>query len=99
VRVKRYIAETLQDAMIKVKMDMGKDAVILHTRKFKEGGFFGFFGKVMFEVTAAMEDAPPAAPAPIVRWGVCESAPVSLQQCQTTKKRKINLAFMKRFRK
>ncbi len=65
MRVKRYIAETLQDAMIKVKMDMGKDAVILHTRKFKEGGFFGFFGKVMFEVTAAVEDVPPAAPAPI----------------------------------
>lgn len=56
MRVKRYAAETLQDAMLKVKMDMGKDAVILHTRKFKEGGFFGFFGKVMFEVTAAIEE-------------------------------------------
>lgn len=56
MRVKRYVAETLQDAMLKVKMDMGKDAVILHTRKFKEGGFLGFFGKKMFEVTAAIED-------------------------------------------
>jgi len=56
VRVKRFVAENLQDAMIKVKMDMGKDAVILHTRKFKEGGFFGFFGKTKFEVTAAVED-------------------------------------------
>lgn len=57
MRVKRYVAETLQDAMLKVKIDMGKDAVILHTRKFKEGGFFGFFGKQMFEVTAAIEDS------------------------------------------
>lgn len=75
MRVKRYIGDTLQDAMIKVKMDMGKDAVILHTRKFKEGGFFGFFGRQKFEVTAAVEDPvqPPAkdpatasaAPAPI----------------------------------
>ncbi|MBU7008285.1 flagellar biosynthesis protein FlhF [Phosphitispora fastidiosa] len=65
MRVKRYVAETLQDAMLKVKMDMGKDAVILHTRKFKEGGFFGFFGKVRFEVTAAVEEARPAQnPAP-----------------------------------
>ena len=66
MRVKRYVAETLQDAMVKVKMDMGKDAIILHTRKFKEGGFFGFFGKRMFEVTAAVEDgviAPVAATA------------------------------------
>ena len=65
MRVKRYVAETLQDAMLKVKMDMGKDAVILHTRKFKEGGFFGFFGKVRFEVTAAVEEARPVqTPAP-----------------------------------
>lgn len=62
MRVKRYVAENLQEAMIKVKMDMGKDAVILHTKKFKEGGFFGFFGKVKFEVTAALEEIllPPA---------------------------------------
>ncbi|WP_418790222.1 flagellar biosynthesis protein FlhF [Phosphitispora sp. TUW77] len=63
MRVKRYVAETLQDAMLKVKMDMGKDAVILHTRKFKEGGFLGFFGKSKFEVTAAVEDVnPPQTP-------------------------------------
>lgn len=64
MRVKRYVAETLQDAMLKVKIDMGKDAVILHTRKFKEGGFFGFFGKQMFEVTAAIEDSPPVTAKP-----------------------------------
>jgi len=56
MRVKRFVAETLQDAMNKVKTDMGKEAVILHTRKFKEGGFFGFFGRQMFEVMAAIED-------------------------------------------
>lgn len=65
MRVKRFTAETQQDAMMKVKMDMGKDAVILHTRKFKEGGWlFGLFGKVMFEITAAIEDVPPP---PVVR--------------------------------
>lgn len=64
MRVKRFTAETQQDAMMKVKMDMGKDAVILHTRKFKEGGwFFGLFGKVMFEITAAIEDIPQPPPA------------------------------------
>lgn len=56
MRVKRYVASNLQEAMIKVKMDMGKDAVIIHTRKFKEGGFLGFFGRKMVEVTAAVED-------------------------------------------
>lgn len=60
MRVKRYTADNLQDAMLKVKMDMGKDAVILHTKKVKEGGwFFGLFGKTLFEVTAAIEDIIP----------------------------------------
>lgn len=58
MRVKRFVASNLQEAMVKVKVDMGKDAVILHTRKFKEGGFFGFFGKSMVEVTAAVENTP-----------------------------------------
>lgn len=56
MRVKRFVAPTVQEAMVKVKLDMGQDAVIIHTRKFKEGGFFGLFGKVMFEVTAAVEE-------------------------------------------
>ncbi|MHB8170460.1 MAG: flagellar biosynthesis protein FlhF [Thermincolia bacterium] len=63
MKVKRYIAPTMQDAMIQVKLEMGKDAVIIHTRKFKEGGFFGFFGKTMIEVTAAIEE-PQVAPKP-----------------------------------
>lgn len=56
MRVKRFVAETLQDAMNRVKTEMGPEAVILHTRKFKEGGFFGFFGRQMFEVMAALEE-------------------------------------------
>lgn len=63
MRVKRFTAATQQEAMMKVKMDMGKEAVILHTRKFKDGGWlFGLFSKVMFEITAAIEDAPTIPP-------------------------------------
>lgn len=81
MRVKRFTAESLQDAMAKVKMDMGKDAVILHTRKFKEGGwFFGLFGKLMFEVTAAIEDVPPVAAAQIPTPGAQAAAPAVVRQ-------------------
>ncbi len=55
---------------MKIKMDLGPDAVILHSRTFKRGGIFGFFGKEQVEVLAAI-DTPerpftlrPAAPAP-----------------------------------
>lgn len=54
----------MQDAMAQVKGDLGRDAVILHTRRFRKGGFLGFFGREMVEVMAALDTPPPPAPAP-----------------------------------
>lgn len=45
----------MQDAVAQVKGDLGRDAVILHTRRFKKGGILGFFAKEMVEVMAAIE--------------------------------------------
>jgi len=44
MRVKRFVGDTVADAMAKIKKDLGADAVILQTRQIKEGGFFGLFG-------------------------------------------------------
>src|SRR6056297_3264847 len=35
---------------------MGSDAIILDTRKYKKGGFLGFFKSQQVEVIAALED-------------------------------------------
>ncbi len=56
MRVKRYIADTIPEAIAKVKSDLGRNAMILHTKPFKEGGFLGFFSKKRFEVIAALEE-------------------------------------------
>ena len=56
MRVKKYQAEDMQQAVLKVKSDLGSDAIILHTRRFKKGGFFGFFAKEMVEVLATKEN-------------------------------------------
>lgn len=50
----------MQEAMAQVKAELGIDAVILHTRRFHKGGFLGYLGKEMVEVTAAVDDAPAA---------------------------------------
>ncbi len=42
--------------MAMVKAELGIDAVILHIKRYKKGGFFGYKGKEMVEVTAAVED-------------------------------------------
>lgn len=51
--LKTYRARTMGDALAEVKKDLGKDAVILHTRVYKVGGWLGFGGKPMFEITAS----------------------------------------------
>ena len=48
----------MKEAMQLVKADLGADAVILHTKKYREGGILGFNAKEVVEVTAAIEDTP-----------------------------------------
>lgn len=56
--VKRYIASNMQEAMIKIKNELGRDAVILHTRKIKQKGVKGWFKKPVVEVVAAIDEEP-----------------------------------------
>jgi flagellar biosynthesis protein FlhF len=44
----------MHEALAMVKRDLGRDAVILHTRAFKKGGVLGLGGRTMIEVTAAL---------------------------------------------
>ncbi|MGD9690789.1 MAG: flagellar biosynthesis protein FlhF [Phycisphaerales bacterium] len=52
--LKTYRAPTIGEALTQVKKDLGKDAVILHTRSYKAGSILGFFGKPMIEITASV---------------------------------------------
>ncbi|MEX2219876.1 MAG: flagellar biosynthesis protein FlhF [Phycisphaerales bacterium] len=51
--LKTYRARTMGDALAEVKRDLGKDAVILHTRSYRVGGWLGFGGRPMVEITAS----------------------------------------------
>jgi flagellar biosynthesis protein FlhF len=55
MRIKRYEAATIQEALQKVKKDLGPEAVILYTKTFRKGGVLGLFGKPMAEITAGVE--------------------------------------------
>ena len=41
-----------------VKDELGRDAVILHTKRYRKGGLLGFKSKEIVEVTAAVDDTP-----------------------------------------
>ncbi|HEX7928174.1 MAG TPA: flagellar biosynthesis protein FlhF, partial [bacterium] len=48
MQIKRYRGADMQEALQKVKKDLGADAVILSTRQVRGGmGTFGLFGKPM----------------------------------------------------
>ncbi|HPX96871.1 MAG TPA: flagellar biosynthesis protein FlhF, partial [Thermotogota bacterium] len=45
MKIKKYVVEDVKEALKQIKRDLGEDAVILGTRKFKTGGFLGFGSK------------------------------------------------------
>lgn len=57
MRVKRYIVDTMPEAMQHIRTDLGADAVILSTKETKVGGFLGMFTRKKIEVIAAVEQA------------------------------------------
>lgn len=52
----------MQEAINQVKTELGRDAVILHTRRLKKGGVLGLFSKECFEVMAAIDATPKMTP-------------------------------------
>jgi len=46
----------MQEAILKVKMDLGNDALILNTRKVRQKGLFKMFSKPLVEVLAAVDE-------------------------------------------
>ncbi|TBL77745.1 flagellar biosynthesis protein FlhF [Paenibacillus thalictri] len=63
MRVKRYVVDSMPDALQQIRTDLGKDAVILNTKEIRSGGFLGFFSKKKIEVIAATDNSAAAAPA------------------------------------
>jgi flagellar biosynthesis protein FlhF len=46
----------MNEAMTRIRYELGKDAVIISQRKIKKSGLLGFFSKKVIEVTAAVEN-------------------------------------------
>ncbi|MBO2945738.1 flagellar biosynthesis protein FlhF [Paenibacillus sp. F411] len=55
MRVRKYIVDTMPEAMLSIRKDLGSDAVILSSKEIKVGGFLGMFTSRKIEVIAAVE--------------------------------------------
>jgi len=52
MNVRTYEANSMSEALSKVRHELGREAVILNTRTVKKGGLFGIGGKPTVEITA-----------------------------------------------
>ncbi len=58
MKIKKFTGKTFQEAFESVKQELGANAVILNSRKIKEGGLLDFIGsKELYEITAAVDDS------------------------------------------
>ncbi|MFN3820789.1 MAG: flagellar biosynthesis protein FlhF, partial [bacterium] len=67
--IKRFIGNTIQEALHQVKSELGEDAIILRTRQMRKYWWLGRFSSPLVEVTAATPDSgsggdDPAVPSP-----------------------------------
>jgi len=54
--IKRYIVNNMNEAMTRIRYELGTDAVIISQRKIRKPGIKGVFSKKIIEVTAAVEN-------------------------------------------
>jgi flagellar biosynthesis protein FlhF len=56
MHIRTFRAASLQDALEKIRQQMGPDASVLHTRQVRDG-WMGWLGRTYVEVTAGLRDA------------------------------------------
>lgn len=66
MKMKKYRASTMPEAMKKVRAELGEQAVVLESKTVFTGGFFGLFKKKQVEVVAAADPSQSAAPARVM---------------------------------
>lgn len=54
--IKRYLVDNINEALTKIRYELGKDAVIISQRKVRKSGIRGLLGGKLIEVTAAVEN-------------------------------------------
>ncbi len=45
MKVKKYVVASMPQAMKAIRSDLGEEAVILHSKQIRTGGFLGLFTK------------------------------------------------------
>jgi len=64
MRIKKYTAPTMKEAISRMKQELGDNAVVLKSEKITKGGIFDLLGKELIEITAAKDEPKMQRPVP-----------------------------------
>jgi flagellar biosynthesis protein FlhF len=64
MRIKKFAARDMADAMQQIRQELGRDAIILHQKRSRDGGFWRNFRRPGVEVLAAIDSDVLREPAP-----------------------------------
>lgn len=67
MKIQKYLASSMPEAMKKVRSELGNEAVILHSKVVYTGGFLGLFKKRNIEVLAAIDPSLSNQPSAIAK--------------------------------
>jgi flagellar biosynthesis protein FlhF len=67
LKVKKYKAASMPEAMKVIRAELGNDAVILNSKVIQTGGFLGLFKKRGIEVIAAVDEKPQDTIVPVIK--------------------------------
>ncbi len=73
MRIKKFAAKDMADAMRQSRRELGRDAIILHQKRSQEGGFWRNFRRPGIEVLAAIDADYPESP-PIAKPDIVPSS-------------------------
>ncbi len=74
MKVRKFAATEMTDALRQIRQELGPDAIILHAKQGDDAGFWKLFRRPSVEVVAALDDDEPTEPS-TARTAIAASAP------------------------
>ena len=93
LRVKKYLVDNMQEALQRIKEDLGEEVIIISSKKVRAGGIRGLLGAKVIEVTAALERKKPEDDIPVPTQITLEEARLQ-EDRRNLEKELVDMKFM-----
>ncbi len=85
MKIKKFVAKSMPEAMKKIKEELGNDAIILNSKEVQAPGLFGLFRRKQIEVTAMLDETISKRPKEKERFSMPAPRPSRIPQMPVEK--------------